>query len=117
MKTYRGSCHCAAVRFEISTDLNRVSECNCSICTKKGALHHRVSADQFTLLSGEEMLSLYQFGTKTAKHYFCKHCGIHPFSQPRIAPDMYSINIHCLDDLDLSATDFETVPFDGRNWT
>lgn len=116
MKTYRGSCHCGAVRFEVNTDLNNVVKCNCSICTKKGAIHHRVPAGQFKLLSGEAVLSLYQFGTKRAKHYFCKHCGIHSFSRPRIDPESYSVNVRCLDDLDLATAAFNVTKFDGRNW-
>lgn len=116
MQTYHGSCHCGQVRFEVDTDIDRVIDCNCSICTKKGALHHRVSTEQFRLIEGEEFLSLYQFDTREANHYFCSKCGMHPFSNPRIAPDHYSVNIRCLDDFDLETGGFEVVKFDGRNW-
>ncbi len=116
MQTYHGSCHCGRVKFKLDTVIDKVVECNCSICTKKGALHHRVSPQQFTLVEGEAFLSLYQFGSKEASHYFCSHCGIHPFSRPRLDPSMYSVNIRCLDDFDLEAETFEKVPFDGRNW-
>ncbi|MBF0463284.1 MAG: hypothetical protein HQL87_18120 [Magnetococcales bacterium] len=54
-----GSCHCGKVRFQVTETIHRVSRCNCSICTKKGVLHWRVAAEQFTLLSGEEALTLY----------------------------------------------------------
>jgi hypothetical protein len=104
------------VRFEINTDLGRISECNCSICTKKGALHHRVPYADFRLLSGEDALSLYQFGTRTAKHLFCRHCAIHSFSTPRIAPDMYSVNVRCLDEFPDALAATETTVFDGKNW-
>jgi hypothetical protein len=104
------------VRFEIATDLKIAVACNCSICTKKGALHHRVTPAQFKLLSGADALSLYQFDSKIAKHWFCKHCGIHPFSNPRAAPEMYSVNVRCLDDFDLEAAELEIRQFDGRNW-
>jgi len=116
MKTYRGGCHCRKVRFEIQTDLTAVNQCNCTICQKKGALHHKVSQEQFKLLSGEGDLRLYQFNTKTAKHYFCQHCGIHPFSMPRTAPDMYSININCLDEAGILLQKAEVNKFDGQNW-
>lgn len=116
MKTYHGSCHCGRVTFRVETILDKVVACNCSICTKKGVLHHRVAPAQFTLLSGAESLALYQFDTKEARHYFCKECGIHPFSNPRAAPDHYSINVRCLDDFDLGTAAYEVVPFDGRNW-
>jgi hypothetical protein len=116
MKIYHGSCHCGRVKFSVSTEINKVVSCNCSICTKKGVLHHRVAPEQFELLEGKDYLSLYQFDTKEAKHFFCTECGIHPFSNPRAAPNMYSINVRCLDDFDLEAENYELITFDGRNW-
>jgi len=116
MKTYQGGCHCGQVRFEIETDLTKATECNCSICTRKGALHHRVSPDQFKLISGQESLTLYQSGSKLAKHWFCSVCGIHPFSNPRAAPEVYSVNIRCLDDYWVVAPNIEVRLFDGSNW-
>lgn len=116
MKTYQGGCHCGSVRFEIETDLTKATECNCSICTRKGALHHRVSPDRFKLLSGQDSLSLYQPGNKIAKHWFCKVCGIHSFSNPRAAPEMYSVNIRCLDDYWNEIPNIEVRLFDGVNW-
>jgi hypothetical protein len=116
MKTYQGSCHCGQVRFEIETDLTKATECNCSICTRKGALHHRVSPEKFKLLAGQDALTLYQSGNKIAKHWFCKFCGLHPFSNPRAAPEMYSINIRCLDDYWKEISTIEVGQFDGKNW-
>ncbi len=69
--TYGGSCHCGRVRFEVTTNLSRASQCNCSICTQKAYLHHMVVADDFRLLSGTDDLATYQFGTMTARHQFC----------------------------------------------
>ena len=116
MQTYHGSCHCGAVTFEVDTDLAHLDECNCSICAKKGAVHHNVAADRFRLLSGEKNLQRYQFNKKIAQHFFCTTCGIHPFSHPRNAPKMYNINIRCLDDFDVMAPDVELALFDGKNW-
>lgn len=116
MKTYKGSCHCGKVQFEMVTDLDKAVECNCSICTKKGVLHHRIPPERFKLISGQDALSLYQFGDKTAKHWFCQYCGIHPFSNPRAAPAMYSINIRYLDEFNLETANIEIKQFDGRNW-
>lgn len=116
MDTYQGSCHCCAVKFKVEMDISSAVRCNCSICRKKGALHHRVLSNQFELLSGKNDLSLYQFNTKKAKHFFCKHCGIHPFSRSRVDPGMYSININCLDDYDSCSLDINIMEFDGKNW-
>ena len=113
---YTGSCHCGRVRFEIQADLDSVIECNCTFCRKKGALLRRVPAEKFKLLSGQGDLGQYQFNTRVAKHFFCKHCGIHPFSNPRAAPEQYTVNVRCLDDFDLGTERPAVRQFDGRNW-
>jgi len=116
METLQGGCHCGKVRFEIETDPTYVSECNCSICTKKGVLHHRVAKENFRLLSGEGDLETYRFNTGAAQHFFCRHCGIHPFTHPRTAPEDYTVNFRCLDDFDLISPTLERRHFDGQNW-
>lgn len=115
LQTYEGGCHCGEVRLRVQADLALVSECNCSICTKKGILHLIVPLDRFTLLQGEDALTTYQFGTNVAKHTFCRHCGIHAFYVPRSDPDKVSVNARCLDDIDPS-TLHPSRTFDGRNW-
>jgi hypothetical protein len=75
---------------------------------------HRVPAEQFTLIAGEDYLTLYQFHTKTAKHYFCKICGIYPFHRPRVAPDLYAINVACLEGVD--SFELEPALVDGRSY-
>jgi hypothetical protein len=114
MKTMQGGCHCGRVRFRVTADLDKVTVCNCSICTKKGFLHLIVPPEQFELLSGKNNLATYQFNTGVAKHTFCKTCGIHPFYVPRSDPDKIDINARCIDDVDLDGL---TVNFfDGKNW-
>lgn len=116
LKTYSGSCHCGAVRFEVqvTADERVVEDCNCSICRKKGFLHLILSPDRFTLLSGQDSLITYTFNTHTAQHRFCKHCGIHAFYTPRSHPDKIDVNVRCLDGDVLQ--EFTIVPFDGQNW-
>jgi hypothetical protein len=98
---FKGSCHCGAVRFQVHTALTPASRCNCSLCRRKGALMSPLfAAGELTILSGEDALTLYQFNTRTAKHYFCKHCGIYPFHQTRKDPKMWRVNIGCLDGVD-----------------
>jgi len=101
MKTYKGSCHCQAVRFEIETGLPELTTCDCSICIRKNALMVKIHENQMKIISGEEMLSTYTFHTHTAQHYFCSNCGIYPFHRKRVAPDHYGVNVHCLDSFDL----------------
>ena len=116
MPHYSGSCHCGRVRFEIDAVIDRVTKCNCSICSKKGILHFRVPPERFRLLSGGDYLGTYQFGTMVAKHHFCTVCGIHTFTRPRAAPDLYTVNVRCLDGVDLARLGCEIVEFDGQNW-
>jgi hypothetical protein len=109
-----GGCHCGSVRFRVIADLGKVTECNCSICTKKGILHLIVAPEDFTLLRGAEALATYEFNTRTAKHKFCRTCGVHPFYVPRSDPDKIDVNVRCLDEVDLASIPVKS--FDGRNW-
>src|SRR5688572_33180329 len=95
---HTGGCHCGRVRFEVSAPAAmRVTECNCSICSKAGYLHLIVPADRFKLLTGSDALISYSFNTHTAKHLFCSTCGIKSFYVPRSHPDGVSVNARCLD--------------------
>jgi len=84
------------------------------MCGMKGFLHLIVPPEQFQLLAGQEDLTTYQFGTRTAKHTFCRICGVHPFYVPRSDPDKIDVNARCLDDVDPGA--LAVAPFDGRHW-
>ena len=114
MEPYHGSCHCGTVKFEVDIDLSELTRCTCSMCSKKGGLFGYVLPEQFRQLYGEGALTLYQFNTKLGKHYFCKHCGIHPFVRPRINPKMWLANIRCLEGVDLQT--ISPVLFDGQKW-
>jgi hypothetical protein len=119
MQTYEGGCHCGRVRFRVTDDLSRVTECNCSVCTKKGYLHLIVPRDRFELLSGEDALTTYRFNTGVAQHHFCRTCGIHGFYVPRSDPDKIDVNVRCLDAHVSGALDLARLcvaSFDGRHW-
>jgi hypothetical protein len=114
-KTYTGGCHCGEVRYETTTDLATVMSCNCSICTKRGALWTFVKAEQFALRSGEDSLTDYQFNKKVIHHLFCSVCGIESFARGQ-APDgsdTVAINVRCLDGIDIAA--LTPMPFDGKH--
>jgi len=113
-QTFEGGCHCGRVRFRVTAELSCVTECNCSICTKKGFLHLIVPLDAFELVSGADALTTYRFNTGVAQHTFCTTCGIHPFYVPRSDPDKIDVNVRCLDGVD--ATTIKPAVFDGQNW-
>ncbi len=95
---HRGGCHCRRVRFEIDAPTTiEALDCNCTICRMTGFLHLIVPAARFRLLAGEDALVEYRFNTGTARHLFCRHCGVKPFYVPRSHPDGYSVNVRCID--------------------
>lgn len=113
--THRGGCHCARVRFEVDAPRDpQVQSCNCSLCSMTAYLHLIVPRAHFRLLTPWEELSTYTFNTGTAKHLFCRTCGIKSFYVPRSNPDGYSVNLRCLDPGTLGEA--HVTPFDGRNW-
>ncbi len=97
---YQGSCHCGKVTFELVTDLSPALRCNCSICKRKGIPMVTAAEDSFKITAGEEFLTLYQFNSKVAKHYFCRVCGIYTFHNPRSNPALTRVNSGCLDGVD-----------------
>ena len=115
-QTYSGSCHCGKIRFEVDADLDHVRVCDCSVCRRRGALIHRIEKDRLRLLVPWETMSLYQWGSRTAKDYFCPECGILPFRRPSDPTaqelidgtepfDGWGVNVRCLDGVDL-----QTIP-------
>lgn len=114
MPVWDGACHCGRVRFRVEGKMERVVECNCSICRRKGYLHWIVPTSDFTLVAGEDALTTYRFNTGVAQHRFCSVCGVAGFYVPRSHPDMIDVNVRCLAGVDLATLRLER--FDGENW-
>jgi hypothetical protein len=62
----------------------------------------KVPERALTVLQGEESLTLYEWNTRRAKHYFCQRCGIYVFHRKRAAPDYFGVNVFCLENFDAS---------------
>jgi hypothetical protein len=102
LKTYRGSCHCGAVTFEVELDLTQSTyRCNCSICRRTRFWPAVAREDGFRLLTGEGDLTQYLFNTRKNQHYFCRHCGVRPFGIGTETPigKMFGVNLGCLEDV------------------
>jgi hypothetical protein len=108
LRTYRGSCHCKAVRFEVDLDLARgTSRCNCSICGKTRFWKAIAEGNAFRLLQGEDALTEYRFGDRLIGHFFCRTCGVKIFGlgETEHVGCFHAINIACLEasDAELAA--------------
>ncbi|WP_415402773.1 GFA family protein [Tateyamaria sp. SN3-11] len=124
MTRYSGRCHCGFVRFVVEAEIDHKRICNCSICHKRGALIFRVPDEALVLHTPLSQMTLYQWGSHTARDYFCPRCGILPFRRPS-APtraerakgvpefDGWAINLRCLDDFDVSGLPTHHIP--GRD--
>jgi hypothetical protein len=114
-KTYTGSCHCGAVKFELKAALDGVGACNCSICRRVGAVMKSVPTSAFTLLSGADAMLDYQFGKKTAHHPFCKTCGVRTHTLWGEGDDAKAIvNLRCVDGLDVDS--LAVTKYDGASF-
>ena len=97
------TCHCGGVEAEVSlpNGLKNIIKCNCSICRKKGiTMINKIGLEDLKIKKGEELLKLYQYHSKNAKHYFCSVCGIYTHHNPRSNPSITGFNLGCVDDVD-----------------
>ncbi|MGR4070104.1 GFA family protein [Billgrantia sp. C5P2] len=96
---HKSTCHCGAVERELTlpNGIENPRRCDCSLCRRKGAIVASVGLDGLRVVKGEDVLRLYQFNTRTAKHYFCANCGIYTHHQRRSDPNEYGYNVGCLE--------------------
>ena len=108
-KPLNAACHCGTVRFTVllSDGLSTARRCNCSFCRMRGAVAVSAELSGIQVQQGQDALTLYQFNTGQAKHFFCKHCGIYTFHQRRSSPHQYGVNVACI--AGMSPFDFAEV--------
>ena len=114
--TYQGSCHCGDIKFTFeSEEIKKGLRCTCSMCVRKGALMllEAIPPERIHVDTNANNLGVYQFGIKTAKHYFCKNCGIYTFHETARKVGHFRVNLGCVNGIDPLALDVEV--FDGKN--
>ena len=97
---HTGSCHCGAVRFRVEAQIDELTMCDCSLCRKRNAVMGKAPQAALTVTEGRDLLTLYEWNTRVAKHYFCSRCGIYVFHRKRSAPDHFGVNVFCLEEFD-----------------
>lgn len=115
-KQYQGTCHCGGVKFSYTgEEIKKGVRCNCSICARKGILmsEELILESELSIEAADDILGLYQFGLKTAKHYFCKNCGIYVFHETARKAEHFRVNLGCIDSIDPFALEVEV--FDGKH--
>lgn len=110
-----GSCHCGEVRFTVANDPIELTTCDCSLCVKRNALMIKVPEAALHIEQGKQLLSLYEWNSGRAKHYFCRRCGIYVFHRKRAAPNHFGVNIFCLDGFDATALPVRATEGAGMN--
>lgn len=93
------TCHCGAVvlRVHLAEGLDSARRCDCSFCRRRGAVAATVMRGDLEVVAGADKLTLYQWGTKTARHYFCSVCGIYTHHRRRSNPNEWGINVGALE--------------------
>ncbi|MFV2003439.1 MAG: GFA family protein [Paracoccaceae bacterium] len=110
------SCHCGAVELEVTLGdgLKTACRCDCSFCRRRGAVAVTAPLGGVRVVRSEDVLTLYQWGTRTAKHYFCSRCGVYTHHRRRSNPNEYGVNMGALEGVNPS--DFGNIPWvDGVN--
>lgn len=113
---HSGSCHCGKIAFEVETDLDKVYQCNCSHCSRKGYLLTFVPRASLRITKGEGELATYTFNKHVIKHHFCPTCGCAPFGigpNPKTEEVTVAINVRCLEEVEPAK--LTVVQVDGRS--
>ena len=119
MTKYAGTCHCGGVRFEVNTEqrLGPYFRCNCSLCSRKGAVIGAAPRSALTVIAGEHLISTYTWNTQEAQHYFCKVCGIYTHHVMRGQTSTVGINMACIEGFDPFAVGEVPVDNGKEQWS
>ena len=114
-QSYSGGCQCGRVKYQIMAEIDEIMACNCSRCGKLGSLFAFVPLSDFTLQSGKDAVTDFQFNKHAIHHFFCATCGIESYAigKRRDGTEMAGINVRCLEGIELDKLKIKQI--DGRN--
>jgi hypothetical protein len=125
------TCHCGATRIELPHTPEKAGECNCTFCSRTGAVwgYYKPGELNITSDSSGKFYSASGFGNE---HHFCANCGMQTWG---VSPDwssvynsdgtpkgetgamptgqIFAVNLRLVDDFDWSSVQIEKM--DGRN--
>ena len=94
------SCHCGAVRFEVTEDFSAVRICHCTTCKKlsggAGTTNGRARTDTIRVIAGEDLIRTYQPDEGSSKS-FCSQCGSNLFGGGWPESESSSVRISAID--------------------
>ena len=62
-----------------------------------------VKNEDFKITKGQNVLNLYQFHSKVAKHYFCSNCGIYTHHKRCSDSNSFCYNLGCIEVIDAAS--------------
>ena len=69
----QGACHCQAVKWSLNGPVDGITGCNCTVCSRYGALWaYGYEAEEINV-TGET--KTYARGRQNLSFHFCSHCG------------------------------------------
>ncbi|KAJ4391650.1 hypothetical protein N0V93_005269 [Gnomoniopsis smithogilvyi] len=114
LATYRGNCHCAAFVYTVKLpEIKEYTQCNCSICHKKGYSWVFPGSPEFVHGSLDQ-LTAYTFNDGHFKHLFCPTCGTPLLSELSQIPGdkRLGFNIRAVQNVDVWK--LKAKPWDGK---
>src|SRR6266850_248099 len=102
------SCHCGAIRLEFARRPRKLTQCNCSMCRRYGAIWAYYRRKSVRVVCPRNALSVYAWGYKRRQFYRCKNCGsVTHYESARKrtdGSDWLAINVRNIDDPESVAT-------------
>lgn len=91
------TCHCGAVRMETSARPLWLTDCNCSLCRRLGALWLHCDPAEVTFLCGEDDTVAYVQGDRTLAIHHCPTCGCTTHWRPTGEGNRMAINARLME--------------------